>query len=339
MSNWKSVLNDDPVDWLLEEDNPSVKYFTLTEILDKKQDCSEVQEAKEQIMKIGLVPKILSKQNKKGYWGIPKDFYIRSKYKGTVWTFIILAELRADGSDNRIRMTCEFVLENSQDRESGGFAYYSSKNGGGSHSKVIPCLTGNMIWCLICFGYLNDPRVQHGIKWINRYQRFDDGIEETPKGWPYDKREPCWGRHTCHMGIVKTLKALAEIPVDKRSTDVKNTIKKGAEYLLKHHVYKRSHKLDQISKPSWLKFGFPLMWQTDALEITKILTKLGYRDKRMNEAINLIISKQDSSGRWNLERTFNGRYLVTIEQKGKTSKWVTLNALKALKSFYNNKKL
>ena len=75
------------------------------------------------------------------------------------------------------------------------------------------------------------------------------------------------------------------------------------------------------------------MYQTDALEILGILTTLGYRDERMQEAVDLVISKQDDDGRWSLENTFNGRFQTNIEQKGKPSKWVTLNALKVLKSY------
>jgi hypothetical protein len=37
--------------------------------------------------------------------------------------------------------------------------HYGAKTGGGRHSEVIPCLTGNMVWSLIRFGYMDDPRV------------------------------------------------------------------------------------------------------------------------------------------------------------------------------------
>ncbi|HCJ66039.1 MAG TPA: nitrogen fixation protein NifH [Elusimicrobia bacterium] len=333
--NWKAVLKSDPTEWLLEKDNPSVRYFTLTDILEKSENDSEVRRTKEEIMESEVVTKILARQNKNGYWGKPEDFYIRSKYKGTVWNLIILAEFAADEKDKRIINTCEFILKNSQDHKSGGFAYLGSKTSGGYHSGVIPCLTGNLVWSLIRFGYLNDPRVERGINWITTYQRFDDRIKEVPNGWPYDKKESCWGRHTCHMGVVKTLKALAEIPLKKRSKEVKDTITQGAEYLLKHHIYKRSHNLSRVSKPGWLQFGFPLMYNTDVLEILGILTRLGYQDERMQEAIDLVISKQDEQGRWKLENTFNGRFLVNIEREGKPSKWITLNALRVLKRIYN----
>ena len=333
INEWKSVLNADPIDWLLENDNPSVRYFTLTDILELPESDLDVSKAKDAIMNNGVVPQILAKQEKGGYWGSPEDFYIRSKYHGTVWTLIVLAELGASGEDERIRQTCEFILEVSQDRASGAFSYQGTPKNGGQHSAVIPCLTGNMVCSLLKFGYLDDPRVQRGVDWIVTYQRFDDMIEQAPKGWPYE-REPCWGKHTCSMGIIKTLKALAEVPPAARSMSIKKTIEDGAEFFLQHYVHKRSHAPDQVSKPGWLKFGFPLMYQTDALEILGILTQLGYHDDRMKEAVDLVISKQDEQGRWKLDSTFNGRFLVNIEQKGKPSKWVTLNALKVLKRFY-----
>ena len=327
------MLNADPTDWLLEKDNPSVRYFALTNLLEMPEDSPEVRQAKAEIMETGVVPRILSMQKDGGYWGKPQDFYERSKYKGSVWQLIILAELDADGNDERIRKACEFILQYSQDRESGGFSYLGSKEGG-EHANVLPCLTGNMVWSLIRLGYLDDMRIQQGIDWIVRYQRFDDRVKVAPAGWPYDKRQQCWRRHTCHMGIVKALKALAEVPSDKRSSNMKKTIEKGVEYLLRHHIHKRSHDLRRVSIPAWLEFGFPLMYNTDALEVLGILIKLGCRDERMQEALDLVISKQDEQGRWKLERTFNGRFLVNIEQKGKPSKWVTLNALRVLKRYY-----
>lgn len=329
--NWRDILVNDPTDWLLEEDNPSVRFFTLVDILDKPLSNREVNQAKRDIMKTGVVPGILNKQRKGGYWEKAEDFYIRTKFKGTVWQMIILAELGADGKDERIKKTCEFVLDMSQDRKSGGFAYQGTKKGGGFHSGVIPCLTGNMVWSLIRFGYLDDPRVKLSIQWIAGHTRYDDGVDQKLQGWPYEKHEACWGKHSCHLTVVKALKAIAEIPGEKRSPELKRVIEQGAGYLLKHHLYKRSHNLDLIAKPKWVKLGFPWMWDTDILEMLLILTRLGIRDNRMKDAIDLVISKQGAKGRWILENTYNGRFQVNIEQKGSPSKWVTLNALRTLK--------
>ncbi|MGD0449528.1 MAG: nitrogen fixation protein NifH [Candidatus Bathyarchaeia archaeon] len=335
MSDWKSVLRADSTDWLLETENPSVRYFALSQILDKPQNDPEMASAKEAIMRDGVVPEILAKQNSDGSWDLPEKFYT-AKYKGTVWQLLILAELGADQKDEQIRKACEFILENSQDRESGGFsAWPSVKLGGGRHSGVIPCLTGNMVSSLIKLGLLDDERIQCGVDWIVRYQRFDDSESCAPKVWPYEKTPGCFGKHSCHMGVVKSLKALSEIPTAKRSKGVAETIEKGAEYMLKHNVHKRSHNLSQVSKPGWLRFGFPLMYQTDVLEVLGILTKLDYRDERMQEAIDVVVSKQNEKGQWNLENTFNPSFQTNIEQKNKPSKWITLNALTVLKRFYS----
>ncbi|WP_424357625.1 nitrogen fixation protein NifH [Methanocella sp. MCL-LM] len=338
MVDWKCVLKGDATAWLLENDNPSVRYFALRDLLALPECDPEVKNAKEQIMRAGLVPAILAEQRPEGAWEEPGRFYT-AKYKGTVWQLIILAELGADGKDERVKKACEYILSHSQDLESGGFSQSTAvKTGGGRHGEVIPCLTGNMVWSLIRFGYLDDPRLQQGIAWLTTYQRFDDGEGEAPSGWPYDKYEMCWGKHTCHMGVVKALKALAEIPEEQRSAEVKETIEKGAEFLLIHHVHKRSHNLRKLAKPGWQQFGFPLMYQTDVLEILGILTKLGYRDERMNEAIDLLVSKQDENGRWKLENTFNGKFQVDIERNAEPSKWITLNALRVLKRYCNSSK-
>ena len=55
--------------------------------------------------------------------------------------------------------------------------------GGGRHGAVIPCLTGNMVWSLIKLGFYEDSRVERGINWIIKYQRFDDGKRPVLKGW------------------------------------------------------------------------------------------------------------------------------------------------------------
>lgn len=334
MDDWKQYLQADPTQWLLEENNPSVRYYTLIDILDKPQNDSQVIHARQDIIKTGVVPKILAKQEPDGYWGVPENFYVRGKYKGTSWQLIILAELGADGNDERIKRTCEFILEKSQDPESGAFSYISHKTDGhGDPERVLPCLTANMAWSLIRLGYLADDRLQKALQWLVKYQRFDDEPGKAPDEWPYNRWKQCWGERTCHSIIVKSLKAFAEIPEDKRTPEISDYIVKGAEHMLNHHIHKRNHPPVRGSF-KWLEFGFPLMWSIDALEVLEILTRLGYNDERMNESLKAMISKQDHEGRWILENTFNGRFQTNIERKGKPSKWITLNALRVLKRFY-----
>lgn len=333
MKSPSELTNKNTLEWLQEKTNPSVRYFTLTQLFKRPLTDPEISETMKDIMTTGIVPAILAKQEEGGYWGAPERFYT-DKYKGTVWQMMILAELCADGSDSRIKKMAEFILENSQESTDYSFSYRrSEKTGGGLASGVIPCLTGNMVWSLVRLGFSEDERVKKGIEWICKYQRADDGINKAPKLPLYERYEMCWGKHTCFMGVVKSLKALAEIPPEERNKEVNDKIEQLTEYLLVHKIHKKSHDPLKISRPGWLKLGFPLMYQTDILEILEILTNLGYHDPRMEEAIEILRSKRTKEGRWKLENSFNGRMIKNIESKGTESKWVTFKALKVLMEY------
>ena len=331
MKDWKEYLKPNLLDWLLEEDNPSVRFFTLRDLLDKPETDSEVIAAKEAIMETGLAVQIIEKQKTKEYRDAYHRFYTY-KYKGLVWQLITLAEIGAQANEH-IREQCEYMFENSLETEDGGFAMnIAKKTGGGRKTEVIPCLTGNMVWSLINFGYLDDPRLQSAIIWLSRYTRFSDGVDFDPIEAPYNRYEICWGKHTCFMGVVKALKAFSAIPKEKRSIEVNVTIENAVEFLLMHHIYKQSHNLEKKSKPGWLKFSYPLMYQTDLLEILDILLCLGIYDKRMDDGLKVVISKQDESGRWKMENTKNtDSLLIPMEIKGEGSKWITVRALRVIK--------
>lgn len=328
-----SSLGPSPTDWLLGEDNPSVRYFTLTDILGHSPRSRTVVQAKRAIMTRGPVPEILGRQNPDRGWAPPHRLYT-SKYWGTVWTLIVLAELGADPEDGRIQRACDHILEHSWSSTSGGFSTHLSKQGGGLESSVIPCLTGNMVFALVRLGRAEDAQVRKAVEWLARNLCFDDRGTKPPVRNRYQHHDHCYGRHSCLHGVVKGLKALAALPDNQRSSAATRTIRRGVEFMLLHRVYRSSHHPGRIARPGWTGFGFPNMWNTDALEILDILTRLRVRDERMQQAVELVKKKQDSTGRWKLGHTWNGKMLVDIEKKGRPSKWITLSALRVLKRFH-----
>ncbi len=328
-------MSDVIEDWLLEKSNPSVRYFTLTKLLGKSLDDSEVKAEKQMIMQSPEIISILENQNEDGSWGEQERFYT-DKYRGTVWRLLMLAELGAVSENPKIEKACEFILNHSQEPEESGFSVYQSANNQtGLPSGVIPCLTGNMVYSLIKLGYLQDERISKAIGWILKYQRSDDGDDKSPKGEFYQRYVMCWGKHSCHMGVAKALKALAVIPAKMRTKEIDAKISELAEYFLKHHIYKKSHNLNQIAKPGWLNFGFPLMYQTDVLELLEIFSELKIHDVRLNEALELLKAKRDKEGKWIMKNSFNGKIPTKIENKGAPSKWITLKALIVLKEYDN----
>jgi hypothetical protein len=89
---------------------------------------------------------------------------------------------------------------------------------------------------------------------------------------------------------------------------------------------------DWILTFTWYKFGFPSSYWSDVLESTAVFVDLGYgSDPRLTHAIQFILGKQNARGSWKLENTLNSKMWIDIEQKGKPSKWVTLQSLGALK--------
>ncbi len=61
------VLKADPTDWLLEKNNPSVRYATLINILERPDDDNELQAAKQELMKTGIVFDMLQRQRESEY--------------------------------------------------------------------------------------------------------------------------------------------------------------------------------------------------------------------------------------------------------------------------------
>jgi len=121
MKEWEKRVKSIPWEWLLNQSNPSVRYFTLSQLLDFPIDSTEVISAKESILQFGPAKKILDRQNPNGYWGNPANYYVNAKYKGTAHTMLILAQLGVSQKDKRIKRMCELILDVAQGPCSGGF--------------------------------------------------------------------------------------------------------------------------------------------------------------------------------------------------------------------------
>jgi len=336
MTDWRNVLKADPTDWLLEPDgstepssraqaeglaevNPSVRYFTLTDILDRVATDPEVQEAKAAIMDSATVREILAAQHPDGYWKKKGTGYF-PQYKGTVWQLMLLAELGVDGEDERVLRGCEQVLAGSL-RSNGDFTAFSFV--GWKIPSPVPntCLPGSLIRALLRFGYGDDQRVAQAV------ERLAERCQGTE--WICLPTKP----NPCLWGVVKALSAFAELPADARSSAVKEAISEGAGLFLSFRFADEGNDRT-ITDPNWRRFGFPLYYQSDLLEALGVLARLGYgRDERLQALLPLILAKQDEQGRWPLEHDGNwrGQGLVTIEKVDQPSKWVTLNALRVLK--------
>ncbi|HEX6305929.1 MAG TPA: hypothetical protein VFZ76_17155 [Anaerolineales bacterium] len=331
-------LNQDALLWLLEPDpgNPGVRYFALTELLDRPAHDAEVVAAQEALMCTSPVPEILAAQDEGGYWVEPGAGYY-PKYRGTVWSILFLAQLGADGADARIRAGCEYLL-----------TYTPSPYGGlsmdGKNTGLIHCLQGNLAAALIDLGWLGDQRLDKALDWLARSITGDGIAPAEEKNAPvryYRSGNSAPGfacsannHMPCAWGAVKAMLALSKVPASQRTDRIQAAIQVGVDFLLGNDPAQADYPMGYSSKPSrsWFQFGYPIAYVTDVLQNLEVLTALGYgHDPRLASAVELILSKQDGQGRWKMAYTYNGKTWADIERKGEPSKWVTLRAMRVLK--------
>jgi hypothetical protein len=91
---------------------------------------------------------------------------------------------------------------------------------------------------------------------------------------------------------------------------------------------------DPKPKPGWLKFGFPLHYNSDILEALYALVELGTpMSAALEKPLRVVEAKRRPDGRWVMESSLNGKMWVDVEAKGKPSKWLTHFALRVLSHF------
>jgi len=345
MIDWSEILKESPIDWLLEEANPSVRYFTLRDILDKSESDPQVAAAKRAIPESQVVKKILQRQNPEGYWEEPANPY-HPKYKSSYWQIMTLGQLGVDRSDERVKRACEHIFQFQLGE--GGFSSYTPKRALKEYEwlrgkgKKLPspnqwvssivfehqysCLTGNMAAALIRIGYTNDSRVRRALEWLVKIQNKDGG-------WlcPYWKAH-IKDKHGCFYGTICPLEAFSEVKKENLTKEMRETIEKGAEFLLMHRLFKADHHGYRVINLSWLKLSFPWFYGYSILRGLDVLTKLGYvKDERLRDAVEILLQKRQGNGTWILEGAPIGRMQTNIEAKGKPSKWITLVALRVLR--------
>jgi hypothetical protein len=345
MIEWERILLESPINWLLDKSNPSVRYFTMRDILDKNENDAELLEAKQAIPSSRVVEKILQKQSPEGYWEEPDNPY-HPKYKSSYWQVMMLGQLGMQKTDERTERACEnmFRLQSADGSFSsytlnGALEEYERLKQKGKellpikefktslvHEHEYSCLTGNMVAALNRIGYEDDPRTAKALEWLVKIQNKDGG-------WlcPY-WRAHVSDKHGCFFGTICPLEAFSTVDRRRLTMEMRETVERGAEFLLMHRLFKADHHGYKTVRSYWLTLSFPMFTGYSTLRGLDVLTRLGYvKDIRLNDAVEILLQKRQEDGTWMLENSPVGRMQTKIEAKGKPSKWITLIALRTLK--------
>lgn len=124
----------------------------------------------------GPIATILAQMDPAGYWVTPGPGY-NPKYRSTVWSVILLAELGASVTeDARIARACTYLMEHAL---TPGGQFTAS----GAPSGTVDCLQGNLCWALLTLGC--DPaRLDPAIEWMARSVTGEGVAPRTEKHAP-----------------------------------------------------------------------------------------------------------------------------------------------------------
>ncbi len=132
--------------------------------------------------------------------------------------------------------------------------------------------------------------------------------------------------------------AFGKLPESERTPMINEAIQKGVDFFFSTDPLKADWPTRLGDKPSrnWWKFGFPVFYVTDVLQVAEALVSLGFgKDPRLANVAEFILHKQDEAGRWQLEYDYTGKTWLDFGKKLSPNKWVTYRALKVLSKVYS----
>jgi hypothetical protein len=319
-------IDTSTLNWLLDDDEPSVKYLTLTELLDEPIDSIKARKIRAQIAKSDRVTALFSGQKSDGGFGC----HPYSKWMGAHWRLVSLIELALPEGDKRAIKAANTVLD-----------WLTSP----AHKKNIRLINGRTRRCAsqegnalaVCsrLGLGDDTRVKYLAESLISWQ-WPDG------GWNCDKDKEA--HHSSFHESVIPMWGLIEY---HRATDHKGSLvaaKRTVEFMLLHKLF-RSEKTGDIINPKWLELHWPHYWHYDILQGLRVLSLIGkIKEPRAGEALDIIEQKHLLYSRstrpglkadgyyWNKPNA-KGLYMDPVDWwRGQPNKMLTLNAIRVLKA-------
>jgi len=310
------------LDWLLESD-AAIRWQVLRDLV-----CAPAQVVAAERARVateGWGARLLAIQGKDGQWAggacFPaRSFNWRAENQGQPWTATLptlqlLHDFGVDACSDLVRQAVALVRESCR-WEHAGQPFFSG--------EVEPCINGRTVTLGIYFDQDVNGMVARLLD-----EQLDDG------GWNCEA-----GNGSVRSSFATTINVLEGLLAHERATGgTTESIaarRRGEEYLLERRLFRRK-STGEIVNPAWLQFSFPTRWHYDVLRALEYFRAVGAPpDSRMDEAINLLRSKQQPDGAWLLENTHPGKVHFALEDgDNRPSRWNTLRALRVLRWYEN----
>ncbi len=183
--------------WLMEPDEPSVRYRTLVELLDKPKDDTDVLRIKSRIASSEPVATVIASMHPDGYWlqrnprsgEVLGDGLKHGSFATTHFCLAYLAELGMSRSHPQIAKPAE--------------RYLSLQRSDGDFYRHFSCLLGLNIRTFVMLGYGESAPLKRSVDLLLRTERPDRGYLCDIHEGKY-KTKPT---KSCIRGSVKALLA------------------------------------------------------------------------------------------------------------------------------------
>jgi hypothetical protein len=327
-------IKNQTFDWLLEDQAHGVYYLALRDLVGLPKDDNALLKARQTAHKHGPIASVLENMEEDGFWVEPGAGY-SPKYRGSVWSLILLAQLGASAEqDPRIKKACQYYCNHALTE----FGQFSAS---GTPGSTVDCLQGNMCGAMLDLGY-DDPRLEKAFEWMARSLTGEGvapmGDKTTAIRYYSGKCGPgfkCGANNKlpCAWGAAKVMLAFSKLPPENRSPLIERAIQQGLDFLFSVDPATAAYPSGWNDKPSgnWWKFGFPVFYVTDILQIAEALVRLGYgADPRLFNTLKVIREKQNTEGAWLLEYAYPEKTWVNFGKKKQPNKWVTLRAVRVI---------
>lgn len=300
------------IKWLLKGD-VSIQYQVYRDLLgvDKK-------ELQEQIGIEGWGRQFLSKRKANGHWG--EQFY-QPKWTSTHYTLLDLRNLNLCPDQPLVKESIEQVLHTSKAKDGG------IQLGPSTSQRSDVCVNGMFL------NYASYFNIAEKV-----LQSIVDSIlhEIMPDGGFNCRTTRSGASHSSLHSTISVLEGLIEFQkagFGYRKDDISTAIKSAEEFILIHRLF-LSDRTGEIIHKDFLKLSYPSRWRYDILRALDYFRYAGRNwDHRMDDALAVILKKQNKDGSWNLQAAHPGNVHFVMEKAGKPGRWNTLRAMRVLKHF------
>ena len=302
------------LDWLLDSD-PAIRWQVLRDLKGAPAEIFSAERAR--VANEGWGARLLALQGEDDQWArgalFPNGKWNRNEaqpWTATANTLVLLQEFGVDPRDEKVRRAVAQVRKNCR-WEHAGQRFFDG--------EVEPCINGMVVALGAYFGQDVDNVV---VRLLG--EQLEDG------GWNCEAENGS-ARSSFHTTIRVLEGLLAHECATGGSAESTAARRRGEEYLLERKLFRRK-STGEVVNPAWLKFSFPTRWHYDVLRGLEYFRAAGDpSDRRVDEAIDLLRSKQRSDGTWLLENTHPGAVHFALEDgDGRPSRWNTLRALRVL---------